>query len=42
MSEDEIFFLPAEKAEPKEKQLLDPANVERLALGFWESTLVKL
>lgn len=42
LSTDEIFFLPAEEAEPAEGQLLDPANVERLAMDFWAPTLDRL
>lgn len=42
LSNDEIFFLHAERAEPADRQLLDPSNVERLAMEFWEPTLAKL
>lgn len=42
LSNNEVFFLPAETAEPADQQLLDPANVERIALEFWEPTLAKL
>lgn len=39
---DEIFFLEGEQAEPADRQLLDPGNVERLALEFWAPTLDRL
>jgi hypothetical protein len=42
LSSDEIFFLPAEQAEPAHRQLLDPVNVERLAIEFWEPALARL
>jgi predicted nucleotidyltransferase component of viral defense system len=42
LSADEFFFLPAEHAQPAERQLLDSDNVERLALEFWEPTLSRL
>lgn len=39
---EEIYFLPAEQSRSPELSLLDPANVERLALEFWEPTLAQL
>jgi predicted nucleotidyltransferase component of viral defense system len=42
LSTDQIFFLPAEQAQPTERQLLNPDNVQSLALTFWEPTLARL
>lgn len=42
LSADEIYFLQAERRQPPELQLLDPANIERLAMEFWEPTLSQL
>lgn len=42
LSSDAILFLPAERDQPEDQTLLDPANVARLALEFWEPTLERL
>jgi predicted nucleotidyltransferase component of viral defense system len=42
LSQDEVFFLPAESTRPDDEVLLDSRNVERLALEFWEPTLAQL
>lgn len=42
LSGDEIFFLPAEQNEAAVQRLLEPANVERLALEFWAPALARL
>lgn len=42
LSTDEIYFLEAEQRQPQGVGLLDSRNVERLAVEFWEPTLVLL
>lgn len=42
LSSDELYFLQAERNVPADRQLLDSANVERLATEFWAPTLARL
>ncbi len=35
----DLFFALAEQRQPAEQTLTSTANIERLALGFWASTL---
>lgn len=35
----DLFFALAEQRQPPEQTLTSTANIERLALGFWENTL---
>lgn len=39
---DELFFLPGEQSRDAEESLIAAANVERLALGFWEKLALHL
>jgi predicted nucleotidyltransferase component of viral defense system len=42
LAEGELFFLPGERAESGEMALTESANIERLAMDFWEPTLSRL
>lgn len=42
LADGELFFLPAEQAESGGMTLTDSANIERLAVEFWEPTLSRL
>lgn len=42
LSNDELYFLQAERNEAADQQLLDSMNVERLATDFWAPTLAQL
>jgi hypothetical protein len=35
----DLFFALAEQQRPEDQTLASTANIERLALSFWESTL---
>lgn len=42
LSQDEPYFVQAERNEAADQQLLDSMNVERLATDFWAPTLAQL